>query len=57
MTIEEIKNHIGKIVWHIGLGAVKIKSFDKEKEGVVLVNPSNEEEEVFETKLYRLEID
>lgn len=55
MTVEEIKNNIGKIVWHIGLGKAKIKEWHEKSNSVLIVNPENEKEGYYEALLHRLE--
>jgi len=57
MTIEEVRNSIGEIVWHIGLGKVKIEWV--ESTGYVkLSNPNDPSQFFFENQdnLQRLEL-
>jgi len=56
MEIEEVKNNIGKTVWHIGLGKAIIKEYDEKEKTVLLANPINENERVKENQLHRLEL-
>ena len=57
MTIEEVKNNIGEIVWHIGLGKVKIE-WDQDTGYVKISNPDDPLQFFFENEhnLHRLEL-
>ena len=55
MTVEEIKNNIGQIVWHIGFGNCKIKEWDERNQLVILLNPKDNKLWIAEGKLHRLE--
>ena len=57
MTIEEVRNSIGEIVWHIGLGKVKIE-WDESTGYVKLSNPNDPSQFFFENQdnLQRLEL-
>ena len=58
MTIEEVRNNIGEIVWHIGFGNAKIEYWDNENRCVKISNPDDPSQSFFENEhnLHRLEL-